>query len=124
MDKNSKIEFMYQSNSIGLKLLDEVELSGNYLNWFLDEEVNAYNSHFSFPERKKGIKDFVNSLDNDKSKIVFFFQQFEIYDGTHTERHYIGIFLLPRYSMPHQKVLLRRLGSHKFKVPKVQVSKL
>lgn len=62
--------YLYKSERLGLKPLSTAELDGNYPNWFLDEEVNRYNSHFRLPSSQDSVKAFVQSLVDDKTKVV------------------------------------------------------
>ena len=63
--------FMYQTARLGLKRLGVEELSGNYPAWFSDEEVNQYNSHFRKPETPAQVRRYVETLDDDATKLVF-----------------------------------------------------
>lgn len=62
---------LYQQNDTGLCLLSDLELQGNYPNWFSDAEVNQYNSHWARPSTFEQVKGFVESLSNDPTKLVF-----------------------------------------------------
>ncbi len=64
-------KLIYRHNDTGLCLLSDYELSGNYPSWFSDEEVNQHNSHWSRPSVYKQVNQFVESLVNDSSKLVF-----------------------------------------------------
>ena len=62
--------FLYQTEKIGLCPLSSRELSGPYPNWFMDEEVHRYNSHFRRPSSIDDVTQFVNSLVGDQTKLV------------------------------------------------------
>lgn len=65
------MNYLYQHDDVGLTLLSDRELEGGYPLWFSDQEVHKFNSHWSRPQSEKNIKEFVNSLAHDKSKLVF-----------------------------------------------------
>lgn len=54
-----------------LKNLSLEELNGNYVHWLNDKEVCKYNSHGETEYTKDMALDFINSLENDKSKEVY-----------------------------------------------------
>lgn len=64
-------EYIYSKDNVGIKLLSNEELEGEYPYWFSDEIVNQYNSHWARPVSKNKIIKFVSELDQDESKIVF-----------------------------------------------------
>ena len=64
-------EYIYKKDNVGIKLLSEEELKGEYPSWFYDEAVNQYNSHWARPKSKNEIFKFVSELDQDKSMLVF-----------------------------------------------------
>ena len=62
---------LYSQGDTALCLLSECELQGNYPSWFYDQDVNQHNSHWSRPSTAKQVCQFVESLVNDTSKLVF-----------------------------------------------------
>ncbi len=62
---------LYQQGDTGLCLLTAQELSGSYPNWLCQEEVNQHNSHWYRPSSVDQVSLFVESLKEDKSKLVF-----------------------------------------------------
>lgn len=72
MEKSKLISrLIYQNKDVGLSLLSELELEGNYPNWFLDKEVNLHNSHWSRPSNFQQVSEFVKGLHTSKNKLVF-----------------------------------------------------
>lgn len=63
--------YIYKKNDIGLKILSELELNGGYPNWFNDEEVHRYNTHWIRPKKPSDIKEYILNTQMDKSIIVF-----------------------------------------------------
>lgn len=68
---NLTSRLLYRNDDTGLCLLSDVELKGNYPNWFNDQDVNQHNSHWSRPNTAKQVFQFVESLTHDTSKLVF-----------------------------------------------------
>jgi len=66
----SNPEYLYTTTRLGLRPLSSQELNGPYPSWFLDAEVNQYNSHFRLPSSSDAVSAFVSSLKNDKSRLV------------------------------------------------------
>lgn len=62
---------LYKIENTALLLLSEIELKGDYPNWFYDIEVHRHNSHWAFPKCRTEVDAFISSLASDKSKIVF-----------------------------------------------------
>ena len=62
--------YFLESERLGLRLLKETDLNGEYVDWFNDAVVCRYNSHHKFPMYRKNVEDFIISLSNDESKIV------------------------------------------------------
>lgn len=56
---------------IYLKKLSKDELKGNYVSWLNDKEVCKYNSHGEIEYTEQMALEFINSLENDKSKEVY-----------------------------------------------------
>ncbi|MEJ2045372.1 MAG: GNAT family N-acetyltransferase [Reinekea sp.] len=66
----SQQTFLYRTERIGLRPLSSEELSGPYPDWFLDEQVHRYNSHFRKPSSIDEVRKFVASLVGDSSRLV------------------------------------------------------
>lgn len=64
-------QFLYQSSRIGVRGLSAKELDGNYLHWFSDAGVCAFNSHFAYPKSEEGLKQFIQQLANTSDYIVW-----------------------------------------------------
>ncbi len=64
-------KILYQQGDTGLCLLTSEELKGTYASWFSQEEVNQHNSHWHRPSSFGLVSQFVDSLKDDKSKLVF-----------------------------------------------------
>lgn len=64
-------DYIYKVNDVGLRLLCELELAGDYPSWFTDEAVHKYNSHWSRPQTLDDVKKFVESLTSDTSRLIF-----------------------------------------------------
>ncbi len=62
---------LYQQDDTALCLLTEQELNGSYPSWFSHEAVNQHNSHWQRPSSLIQVSQFVESLKDDKSKLVF-----------------------------------------------------
>ncbi len=62
---------IYQNKEVGLTLLSNFELEGNYPNWFFDEEVNLHNSHWSRPSSFQQVNEFIVGLQANQNKLVF-----------------------------------------------------
>ncbi len=62
---------LYQQGDIALCLLTSEELQGSYPSWFSHEAVNQHNSHWQRPSSLNQVSQFVDSLKDDKSKLVF-----------------------------------------------------
>jgi len=60
----------FSSERLYLKHLSTDELSGNYISWLNDKEVCKYNSHGEKPYTKEMAVEFINSLQNDESRMV------------------------------------------------------
>lgn len=65
------VQYLYKNNEIGVKPLDELELQGNYPNWFSDLEVCRFNRHSVYPMRFREVEHFVGGLAADRSQIVW-----------------------------------------------------
>ena len=63
--------FIYQKDDIGVKRLTISELDGDYPYWFLDENVNKYNSHWSKPKTFQSICKYVENLEAESNQLVF-----------------------------------------------------
>jgi len=98
--------FMYRTKRLGLKRLDETELSGDYPTWFMDEEVNRYNSHFRRPESPSQVRAYVGSLDTDTTKLVF--AVYWLADEVH-----VGNIALQRIDAHNQSAEMAFLFGHK-----------
>lgn len=66
----TSLTYLYSTDRIGLRPLSATELNGPYPDWFLDEEVNRFNSHFRLPSNADSISEFINGLAGDKSRLV------------------------------------------------------
>ncbi len=62
--------YFLESKDIGLRVLEESDVNGNYGNWFNDNEVCKYNSHHRFPVGRQELVNFINHCDS-KDKLVF-----------------------------------------------------
>jgi len=62
---------LYQQDDTGLCLLTVEELKGSYPSWFSHEGVNQHNSHWKRPSSLNQVSQFVDSLKDDNSKLVF-----------------------------------------------------
>lgn len=71
MNSYDKNRTVYESDDIALCRLTDIEVDGSYPSWFVDEDVNQFNSHFYIPASKAEIEKFVESLSNDRTKLVF-----------------------------------------------------
>jgi len=65
------ISFIYTQDDIGLRILSEMEFDGQYLEWFSDAEVHLHNSHWARPQTSSGVKAYIDSIKNDRSKLIF-----------------------------------------------------
>lgn len=74
-------QFLYQSARIGVRGLTIKELDGNYLYWFNDAEVCAFNSHFAYPKNPESLKSFILKLDSTSEFIVWAI--YDRADGVH-----------------------------------------
>jgi [ribosomal protein S5]-alanine N-acetyltransferase len=63
--------FLYQTQRIGVRGLSVKELEGNYVHWFGDAQVCAFNSHFAYPKSVEGLRQFIAQLDNTSEHIVW-----------------------------------------------------
>ena len=63
--------FLYSNDLVGIKILDDKELSGGYANWFSDEKVHQFNSHWSYPKSRTSIEQYIRELDSDSSRLIF-----------------------------------------------------
>ena len=55
---------------IYLRALEESDLTGNYLQWFNDPEVCAFNSHAIFPNNMEKMQDYFDSLKDTNTTVV------------------------------------------------------
>lgn len=55
---------------IYLRALEESDLTGNYLQWFNDPEVCAFNSHAIFPNNMEKMQDYFDSLKDTNISVV------------------------------------------------------
>lgn len=65
------MNYQYQNELIGLRPLSLNDLEGNYPNWFTDMNVCQFNSHGVFHKSIRQLKHYIESLDDDCSKIVW-----------------------------------------------------
>ncbi len=83
-------QFLYQSQRIGVRGLSVKELEGNYLHWFNDAQVCAFNSHFAYPKTLETVQNFISQLAMSQDHIVW-----AIYDraeGVHVGNIGLRIF--------------------------------
>ncbi len=62
---------LYQQGDAGLCLLTSQELKGSYPSWFCHDVVNQHNSHWQRPDSLDQVSQFIDTLKDDKSKLVF-----------------------------------------------------
>lgn len=60
-----------ESERLYFKKLSLKELDGNYVSWLNDKEVCKFNSHCEVEYTKEMAIDFIKSLENDTSKVVY-----------------------------------------------------
>lgn len=58
-------------NKIYLRGLEEQDLLGDYFQWFNDIETCRYNSHATFPNNEKRMRDYFNYVQTSKDIVVF-----------------------------------------------------
>lgn len=63
--------YHYQGESIGMRPLTELDISDSYLSWFSDKDVCKYNSHGIYPKTRREQEEYVKSLYQNKTKIVW-----------------------------------------------------
>jgi RimJ/RimL family protein N-acetyltransferase len=83
-------QYLYQSPRIGVRGLSAKELGGNYLHWFSDASVCAFNSHFAYPKSQESLQQFIQQLSASVDHIVW-----AIYDraeGVHVGNIGLRIF--------------------------------
>lgn len=61
----------FYTKRLGLRLLNEEDIDGNYLNWFNDFEVCRYNSHYRFPKTKDELQSYIQEVNRNRDILVF-----------------------------------------------------
>lgn len=64
------IDIFKESKNLYFEPLEEKHLTENYISWLNDKEVTKFNSHGIYPNTLLKTKEYINSIQNDSSKIV------------------------------------------------------
>lgn len=83
-------QFLYQTSRIGVRGLSIKELEGNYIHWFTDASVCAFNSHFAYPKSLEGLRQFIHQLDSSPEYIVWAI--YDRADGVHVGNIGLRVF--------------------------------
>lgn len=79
---------MYQKDNILLHPLEKKDISKEYQKWFYDQEVTKFNSHGLFPNTIEQIEEYIKSLKNSTSIIVWAI--FDVFDSSYLDNIHIG----------------------------------
>ena len=63
--------FFLEDERIGLRRLEEEDVSGGYCTWLNDKTACQYNSHHRFPVSKRSLLDYVHEVGDSTDTIVF-----------------------------------------------------
>lgn len=63
-------KYFLEEESIGLRILDESDVDGNYQNWFNDAEVCRYNSHHRYPMARDELADFIRKSHSSSNAVI------------------------------------------------------
>lgn len=63
--------FFLEGITIGLRLLEENDIDGNYGSWLNDSEITAFNSHGRVPMTQEKLMNYVREVIKSNSMLVF-----------------------------------------------------